>query len=93
MAPGAFKGKILVANGGADPFVPAEQVQAFEQEMQAAGASYELKSYPNAKHAFTNPKATENAEKFDMPLAYDAQADADSWQKLEQLLSQVWPAS
>jgi dienelactone hydrolase len=93
MAPGAFKGKILIANGGADPFVPAEQVAAFEKEMAAAGASYELQSYPNAKHAFTNPDATENGEKFKIPLAYDAQADADSWQKLEQLLAQIWPAS
>jgi dienelactone hydrolase len=93
MAPGAFKGKILIANGGADPFVPAEQVQAFEKEMAAAGASYELQSYPNAKHAFTNPDATAKGEKFKIPLAYDAQADADSWRKLEQLLAQVWPAS
>lgn len=93
MAPGAFKGKILVANGGADSFVPAEQVQAFEKEMQAAGASYELDSYPNAKHAFTNPEATAKGEQFKLPLAYDAQADAESWKKLEQLLSQVWPAS
>ena len=93
MAAGAFKGRILVANGGADPFVPAEQVQAFEKEMEAAQVSYELASYPNAKHAFTNPAATEAGEKFKLPLAYDAQADAESWKKLEQLLAQVWPAS
>jgi dienelactone hydrolase len=93
MAPGAFKGKILVANGGADPFVPAEQVQAFEQEMKAAGASYELAQYPNVKHAFTNPEATAKGEQFKLPLAYDAQADAESWKKLEALLAQLWPAS
>jgi dienelactone hydrolase len=91
MATGAFKGKILVANGAADPFVPAEQVQAFEKEMQAAGASYVVRSYPNAKHAFTNPAATEAGQKFQLPIAYDADADRASWQELTQLLAQVWP--
>ncbi len=93
MAVGAYKGKILVASGGADPFVPPEQVQAFEKEMQAAGADYKLDLYPNAKHAFTNPAATENGEKFKIPLAYDAEADAASWKKLEEFLAQVWPAT
>jgi dienelactone hydrolase len=93
MSAGAFRGKVLVATGGADPMVPAEQVQAFEKEMQAAQVPSEVASYPNAKHAFTNPSATENGEKFKLPLAYDAQADADSWQKLQELLASVWPAS
>jgi dienelactone hydrolase len=91
MAEGAFSGKILVANGGADPFVPPEQVQAFEKEMTTAKADYELNSYPGAKHAFTNPAATDTGEKHQLPLAYDAEADAASWQKLEQLLAEVWP--
>ena len=86
-APGATLAKILVATGGADPMVPPDQVAAFEREMQQAGASYELISYPGALHAFTNPAATELGKLHNMPIAYDAAADADSWTRLQALLS------
>ena len=87
MKPGAFAGHILVATGGADPFVPAEQVEGFKKEMDAAGAHYEVVVYPGAQHAFTNPDANAAATEFKLPLAYDAAADAASWQKLEALLA------
>lgn len=87
MKPGAFAGQILVATGDADPFVPAEQVEGFKKEMDAAGARYEVVVYPGAQHAFTNPEATAAAQKFQMPLAYDANADQASWQKLQALLA------
>jgi dienelactone hydrolase len=90
MQTGAFKGRILVAHGGSDPFVPAEQLAAFEKEMQAAGARYEVVVYPNAKHGFTNPDATLAGETHGLPLAYDAEADVESWKRLEQLLAETW---
>jgi dienelactone hydrolase len=90
MPRGVFGGKIFVAHGAADPFVPKEQVAAFKKEMDDAGASYELVEYPGAMHAFTNPAATEAGEKYDLPLKYDAQADKASWQKLTDLLAQAW---
>ena len=86
MAKGAFQGKIFVAQGGADPFVPAEQLQKFKAEMDAAAADYEVIEYPGAKHAFTNPDATAAGQKHGLPLAYDATADAQSWAQLKQLL-------
>jgi dienelactone hydrolase len=89
MAKGAYSGKIFVAQGGADPFVPPEQVAAFKTEMDAAGANLELIEYPGAKHGFTNPEATEAGIKGNLPLAYDADADKQSWQHLSELLSQL----
>jgi dienelactone hydrolase len=86
MAKGAYKGKIFVAQGGADPFVPAEQVAAFKKEMDTANADLELVEYPGAKHGFTNPEATESGRKSGLPLAYDAEADQKSWQRLIELL-------
>src|SRR5690606_35841449 len=53
------RASVLVFTGEEDPMVPAEQVDAFEQEMQAANVDYELIRYPGAKHSFTNPKADE----------------------------------
>ncbi len=87
---GQIKGEIAVFTGGADPYVPVEQVQAFEQEMQAAGVRYTLKSYPGAKHSFTNPASDGFAERFAMPVAYDKAADADSWPRLVDFLHRVF---
>jgi dienelactone hydrolase len=92
MKPGVFAGRIFVAQGGADPFVPPEQVEAFRKEMDAAGAGYEVVVYPGAKHSFTNPGSTEVGKKFGLPLEYNADADAASWQKLEAVLALAWPA-
>jgi len=80
--PGQVKARVLVFTGEADPFVPAEQVSAFEKEMKMAGVSFELKSYPGVKHSFTNPIADGFGERFNMPLAYDEAADKDSWQRM-----------
>lgn len=80
--PGTVKAKILVLHGADDPLVPAEQVDAFKREMDAAGAGYAFIAYPGALHAFTNPAATENGKKFGLPLAYDKQADERSWAEL-----------
>lgn len=83
---GKIKSKILVLTGGADPFVPQEQVNAFEQEMKAAGANYKLIVYPGVKHSFTNPAATETGKKFNIPLEYNAEADKKSWAETEKFL-------
>lgn len=80
--PGAVKARVLVFNGADDPMVKPEQVTAFEQEMKSANASYHIENYPGATHSFTNPDADRMGKATNMPLAYDAEADADSWQKL-----------
>ncbi|MBI1192340.1 MAG: dienelactone hydrolase family protein [Bacteroidetes bacterium] len=77
--PGMVKGRMLVLNGEADPFVPAESIAAFKTEMDAAGVNYTFINYPGAVHAFTNPEATSYGEKFSLPLAYNAAADSLSW--------------
>lgn len=81
--PGQIKSKILVLNGADDPFSPVEQVAAFKQEMNSAGADFEFINYPGVKHSFTNREANAFGEKFNMPLVYDAEADKDSWQRMK----------
>lgn len=89
---GSVKGKILVMNGADDPFVSAEAIDGFKSEMEAAGVDYEFVNYPGAIHAFTNPGATAKGEEFQLPLAYNQEADSASWLKLESFLGQVFPA-
>jgi dienelactone hydrolase len=70
--------------------VPNEQVEAFRNEMDAAGASYEVVVYEDAPHAFTNPDADSAAARFGMPLGYSEEADRQSWEKMQTLLSDVF---
>ena len=86
---GSVRAKILVLTGGADKFVPPEQVEAFKKEMNSAGADFRVVSYPGVLHSFTNPDATELGKKFSMPIAYNAKADKDSWGEMKGFLSTV----
>lgn len=87
---GRVKARVLVFTGADDPFAPAATVAAFDQEMQSAGADYELVSYPGVKHSFTNPDADKFAQRFGMPLAYDKHADEDSWQRTRAFLTEIF---
>jgi dienelactone hydrolase len=87
---GQVKASVAVFNGEADKMVPAEQVAGFKQEMEAAKVDYQYVGYPNVLHSFTNPEADVFAEKFGMPIKYDADADKDSWAKLGEFLSKVF---
>ncbi len=83
-----LKAKILVAHGGADPFVPPEQASSFVTEMLGAGADLDFRVYPGVKHSFTVPEATAKGEAFGMPFKYDEHADKDSWAALLRMLEQ-----
>ena len=69
--------------------VPPEQVGQFVQEMSSAGAKLELLSFPGAKHSFTNPDADAVGAANALPLAYDPQADAESWAALLHFIGQA----
>jgi dienelactone hydrolase len=89
--PGAdLKAKVLVCNGADDPFISPESVTAFKEAMDATGVSYEYIAYPGVKHSFTSKAADANGEKFGLPLEYNAEADAKSWESLQALLAEVF---
>jgi len=78
---GKVKARVASFTGEADPFIPAEQVAAFRQEMDKAGVTYKAVTYPGAQHAFTNPEAVKYGQEFKLPLAYNEAADKDSWKQ------------
>mgnify|MGYP001278424289 CR=1 FL=1 len=82
-----IKGKILALHGADDPFVPAEQVKAFEDEMRAGGVNWELVKYSKAVHAFTNPQAGNDNAK---GAAYNAEADRRSWQAMQNFFNEIF---
>ena len=81
--PGEVKAKILVCHGAADEFIPEEAIVNFKKEMEEASADYEFVDYQGALHGFTNPAADERGKAFNLPLAYDENADRQSWQAME----------
>jgi dienelactone hydrolase len=91
---GPIKAKVLVCHGAADSFVPPEKVEAFQNEMKQACPDFKFIAYPGAKHGFTNPASDEAAKKFNLDnIAYNAEADAESWKELQTFLSAVFPGS
>lgn len=87
---GKVKARIAVFTGAEDPMIPATQIDAFKQEMDQAGADYKVTVYPGAKHSFTNPDADKYGQQFNMPLAYSAAADKDSWAQAGAFLKDIF---
>jgi dienelactone hydrolase len=74
--PGVVCAKLLTISGAMDPYVPAKEVAAFQEEMTAAGADWQVTVYGGGLHAFTMP----DIEKEDVPgTAYDPFLDRLSW--------------
>lgn len=82
--------KILVLHGGADQSVSPEEVKSFKEEMKNSQATLIFHTYPDAAHAFSNPKATEIGKKFDMPIQYNSGADHDSWDQIKSFLFSIF---
>ena len=71
-----IKAMVLALHVADDPFVPAQDVAAFEAEMKTSEVDYKLVKYPGAVHSFTHKAAgTDNSK----GAAYNADADRDSW--------------
>jgi len=87
--PGGVKAKVLVFNGADDTFVPQAAIDAIQAEMAAAKADFRFVSLPGAVHSFTNPDADELGKKFNMPIAYSAEADKRSWSEASTFLAAV----
>jgi len=87
---GSVKAKILVLHGADDKFITGEQIEAFKNEMKNAGVDFRFIAYPGALHSFTNPDADEYGKKFNIPVAYSAEADKKSWEELNSFLRQIF---
>jgi dienelactone hydrolase len=85
-----LKAKILICYGAADKFISQKDADAFTHQLDSLGAKYTFKSYPNATHAFTNPAATENGKKFNMPTEYNPEADKNSWNDMKMFFDDLF---
>ena len=81
-----IKTSVLVLHGANDPYVPAEQVTAFEQEMREAGVDWRLISFGGAVHSFTDKGAGNDPSQ---GAAYNEKADNRSWEYLQDFLEEA----
>ena len=87
--PGAVRARLLVCHGALDPHVPLSDVTAFAEEMNGAGADWQLIMYGGALHGFTHSDATPGA----VPgVAYDLAADSRSFSAARGFLAEVFTA-
>jgi dienelactone hydrolase len=81
-----IKAKLLIMHGAIDPFVPADQVAAFQKELNDAKVDYQFIAYSNAVHGFTNP---DNGQDNSKGAAYNALADKRSFDEMKRFFSEV----
>jgi dienelactone hydrolase len=82
-----IKGKVLALHGADDPFVPAKEVAAFEDEMRNNKVDWELVKYGGAVHAFTVPGAGNDNSK---GAAYNAEADKRSFVAMKDFFDEIF---
>ena len=82
-----IKGKVLALHGADDPFVKADEVAAFQDEMRKATVDWQFVSYGNAVHSFTNIAAGNDNSK---GAAYNEKADKRSWQAMKDFFAEVF---
>lgn len=87
---GTTKAKILVCHGGADQFISEADIKNFKSNLDSLKVPYTFNVYPDATHAFSNPDATANGKKFNMPIAYNEAADKKSWNDMKEFFKTIF---
>jgi len=82
-----IKCKVLVCHGADDPFNPAKDVTAFENEMRDSKVDWQLIKYGGAVHSFTQWNAGNDNSK---GAAYNEKADKRSWQDMKQFFTEIF---
>ena len=82
-----IRGKVLVLHGGDDPHVSPKEVQAFQEEMRAAGVDWQFVAYGGAVHAFTVPSAGSDKSR---GAAYNEAADRRSWEAMRAFFAEIF---
>lgn len=82
-----IKGKVLALHGADDPYVPAAEVAAFEDEMRAAKVDWQFVAYGSSVHSFTMKEAGNDNSK---GAAYNEKADQRSWEAMKVFFGELF---
>ena len=79
--------EILIAHGGADPFLTADHIQQFQTALDQSGLDWQMVIYGGAQHSFTNPSANQYGMK---GVQYQEQADRRSWNQMRPFFEEIF---
>lgn len=82
-----IKCKVLICHGADDPYVPAADVTALQDELRAAGVDWQMIFYSGAVHSFTRPDAGNDNSK---GAAYNERADKRSWEAMRLFFAETF---
>ena len=86
IAEAGVRSKILVLHGERDPMVPLNMVDEFQKEMTEANADWQLHSYGNTYHAFTNPEANDPS----LGTQFNEDSNNRSWQSMNSFFDEIF---
>ncbi len=81
-----IKARVLALHGADDPYVPAADLTAFEDEMRKGKVDWQLVKYGGAVHSFTEKAAGSDNSK---GAAYNASADKRSWDAMRSFFTET----
>jgi dienelactone hydrolase len=81
-----IKAKVLALHGYDDPMVTPQQLIEFQDEMTKAGADWQVHSYGQTVHAFTNPAANDPG----FGTVYKLEADIRSSIAMQNFLTEIF---
>jgi len=82
-----IKAKVLVLHGADDPTIKKADLEAFLAEMRGGGVDWEMISYGDAVHGFTQPWVGTDKTK---AVAYNEKADRRSWQAMQDFFGELF---
>ena len=82
-----IKCKVLICHGADDPYVPAADVAALQDEFRAAGVDWQMIYYSGAVHSFTRPDSGNDNSK---GAAYNERADKRSWEAMKTFFAEIF---
>ena len=65
---------------------PLSSVESFSNEMDSAGADWQLHAFGGVYHGFTNPNANDPNG---LGVLYNSEADISSWKMMGDFLAEV----
>ncbi len=83
---GSIAPKVLALHGHEDKMVSPQDVLQFEQEMTERKADWQMHTYGNTMHAFTNPKADDP----ELGLKYNALNAERTWQLVDMFAKELF---
>jgi dienelactone hydrolase len=81
--------KLLVLNASLDPGINSKRISGFKRELKLNQVTYDFQSFQGAKKGFYKPSSTKLGDDFDLPFAYDEEADKTSIKKIKEFLKKT----